>query len=136
MKNIFSLVLCLSLFSISGNIYSQSSADVEEVIVTATKKEKTLQDATRSMARKDVGRRSTARAMSGRVLTRRSKRTLSSKSASWRPPVPSFFRRSPRLPLRKRKRTRILRSASFSLRVSRCARRCRLHVSHLCVSSG
>lgn len=44
MKNIFSLVLCLSLFSISGNIYSQSSADVEEVIVTATKKEKTLQE--------------------------------------------------------------------------------------------
>jgi len=43
MKNLFNTVLCLSLFSLTGNIYSQSSVDVEEVIVTATKKEKTLQ---------------------------------------------------------------------------------------------
>ena len=44
MKNILSLTICLSLFSISGNIYSQSSTAVEEVIVTATKVEKTLQE--------------------------------------------------------------------------------------------
>jgi len=44
MKNIYSLALCLSLFSMSGNIYSQSSTAVEEVIVTATKVEKTLQE--------------------------------------------------------------------------------------------
>ena len=44
MKNILSLTICLSLFSISGNIYSQSSNAVEEVIVTATKVEKTLQE--------------------------------------------------------------------------------------------
>ncbi|MDB3997095.1 TonB-dependent receptor, partial [Gammaproteobacteria bacterium] len=44
MKNILNLILCLSLFAISGNIYSQSSAAVEEVIVTATKVEKTLQE--------------------------------------------------------------------------------------------
>ena len=44
MKNILSLFLCLSIFLISGNIYSQSSNAVEEVIVTATKVEKTLQE--------------------------------------------------------------------------------------------
>lgn len=44
MKNILSLTICLSLFLISGNIYSQSSTAVEEVIVTATKVEKTLQE--------------------------------------------------------------------------------------------
>jgi len=44
MKNILSLFLCLSIFLISGNIYSQSSSAVEEVIVTATKVEKTLQE--------------------------------------------------------------------------------------------
>ena len=44
MKNILSLTICLSLFSISGNIYSQSSTAVEEIIVTATKVEKTLQE--------------------------------------------------------------------------------------------
>jgi outer membrane receptor protein involved in Fe transport len=44
MKNILSLFLCLSIFLISGNIYSQSSNTVEEVIVTATKVEKTLQE--------------------------------------------------------------------------------------------
>ena len=46
MKNILSLSICLSLFLISGNIYSQSSTAVEEVIVTATKVEKTLQEVT------------------------------------------------------------------------------------------
>ena len=44
MKNILSLTICLSLFLISGNIHSQSSTAVEEVIVTATKVEKTLQE--------------------------------------------------------------------------------------------
>lgn len=44
MKNILSLTTCLSLFLISGNIYSQSSTAVEEVVVTATKVEKTLQE--------------------------------------------------------------------------------------------
>ena len=44
MKNILSLFLCLSIFTISVNIYSQSSTAVEEVIVTATKLEKTLQE--------------------------------------------------------------------------------------------
>ena len=44
MKNILSLFICLSIFLISGNINSQSSNAVEEVIVTATKVEKTLQE--------------------------------------------------------------------------------------------
>ena len=44
MKNILSLFLCLSIFTISVNIYSQSSTAVEEVIVTVTKVEKTLQE--------------------------------------------------------------------------------------------